>query len=234
MNQVNTPATVVVVEDDTEISRLTLLLLESEGFSCEAVFRGDDAVDVIRDRNPDIVILDIMLPGLSGIDVCARIREFYSGAVLMLTGRDDDISELASFKQGADDYVVKPIKPHLLLARMTALLKRTRQPLTSDSGPLVVGDLSIDPATRSLHMAGVSVSLTSAEFDVLELLAKQAGEIVSRESCCEQLRGLSYDGVDRSIDMRISSLRKKLGDNGRGEQRILTVRGRGYMLVKAS
>lgn len=224
---------IVVAEDDTEISRLTLLLLQSEGFECEAVYRGDDAVEVIRKVDPDVVILDVMLPGLSGIEVCAVIRDFYQGAVLMLTGRDDDITELASFKQGADDYVIKPIKPHLLLARIEALLKRTRvAPVEPLKGPMILGDMSVDAEKRSLHIGNEVVPLTSAEFDVLELLARHVGDIVSREACCEQLRGLSYDGLDRSIDMRVSSLRKKLGLNGDGGQRIITVRGRGYMLVK--
>jgi len=227
----NTSPKVVIVEDDTEISRLTILLLESEGYECIAVLDGNEAVAVIRNMSPDIVILDIMLPGLSGIDICAQIREFYQGAVLMLTGCDDDISELASFKQGADDYVTKPIKPHLLLARIQALLKRTSHTEIKKSAVLRFGNLQVDCRNRKVLVAGQFVSLTSAEFDILEVLAKQPGEIISREQCCTQLRGFEYDGMDRSIDMRISSLRKKFAAFPGQEQRIMTVRGRGYMLV---
>ncbi len=222
---------VMIVEDDTEISRLTKMLLETEGYECEAIFDGGQAVSEIRQMNPDIVILDVMLPGLSGVEVCSQIRAFYHGAILMLTGCDDDITELASFKQGADDYVTKPIKPHLLLARMQALLKRTQHKDIKKGEVLMFGDLHIDCQNRSVLIAGISLDLTSAEFDILEVLAKQAGEVVSREQCCSQLRGFEYDGMDRSIDMRVSSLRKKMGAFSGQEKRILTVRGRGYMLV---
>ena len=155
----------------------------------------------------------------------------------MLTGCDDDITELASFKSGVDDYVTKPIKPHLLLARIQALLKRTKQitPASqtkrSKSDILVFGDLQIDCQQRKVFIAEHLLDLSCAEFDILALLANQAGEIVSREQCCSQLRGFEYDGMDRSIDMRISSLRKKLLSFPNQEQRIMTIRGRGYMLV---
>jgi len=227
----NASKKVMIVEDDTEISRLTKMLLETEGYECETVFDGAKAVSEIRRMTPDIVILDVMLPGLSGVEVCSQIREFYHGAILMLTGCDDDITELASFKQGADDYVTKPIKPHLLLARMQALLKRTQHKEIEKNSVLMFGDLHVDCQNRSVLIAGNFLDLTSAEFDILEVLAKQAGEVVSREQCCSQLRGFEYDGMDRSIDMRVSSLRKKMGAFPGQEKRILTVRGRGYMLV---
>lgn len=227
----NASKKVMIVEDDTEISRLTKMLLETEGYECETTFDGGKAVSEIRRMNPDIVILDVMLPGLSGVEVCSQIRGFYHGAILMLTGCDDDITELTSFKQGADDYVTKPIKPHLLLARIQALLKRTQYKEIGKNTVLVFGDLHIDCQNRSVLIDGDSLDLTSAEFDILEVLAKQAGEVVSREQCCSQLRGFEYDGMDRSIDMRVSSLRKKMGAFFGQEKRILTVRGRGYMLV---
>ena len=227
----STASKVVIVEDDTEISRLTKMLLETEGCECETVFDGGIAVSEIRRLKPDIVILDVMLPGLSGVEVCSQIRAFYQGAILMLTGCDDDITELASFKQGADDYVTKPIKPHLLLARIHALLKRTQHTETKKGMSLVFGDLHIDCQNRKVLIAEQSLDLTSAEFELLEVLAKQAGEVVSREDCCAQLRGFEYDSMDRSIDMRISSLRKKMDVFTGQEKRIITVRGRGYMLV---
>ncbi len=222
---------VMIVEDDTEISRLTTMLLEAEGYECKAIFDGAEAVEEVRRMTPDIVILDVMLPGLSGVDVCSQIREFYQGAILMLTGCDDDITELASFKQGADDYVTKPIKPHLLLARIQALLKRTQHKEVKSNAVLTFGDLHVDCQNRNVQINANSLDLTSAEFDILEVLAKHAGQVVSREQCCEQLRGFEYDGMDRSIDMRISSLRKKMDVFPGLEKRIITVRGRGYMLV---
>jgi len=228
---------VMIVEDDTEISRLTKLLLESEGYQCFAVFTGNEAVESIEQFEPSIVILDVMLPGKNGVEVCAEIRKFYQGAILMLTGCDDDISELASFKSGADDYVTKPVKPHLLLARMEALLKRTcntelfSSAEQSDEGIFIFGDLEINSRFRKVSIGKHSLELTDAEFEILELLAKQGGEIISREQCCSQLRGFEYDGMDRSIDMRISSLRRKLSVFPGQEKRIMTVRGRGYMLT---
>jgi len=238
MSQISTAKTkVMIVEDDVEISRLTKMLLESEGYHCEAVFTGHEAANSISQFAPDIIILDVMLPGKSGLEVCTEVRTFYQGAILMLTGCDDDITELASFKSGVDDYVTKPIKPHLLLARIQALLKRTKHTAShlqtehSKKCVFVFGDLQIDCQQRKVSISEHALALSCAEFDILALLAKQAGEIVSREQCCSQLRGFEYDGMDRSIDMRISSLRKKLLAFPGQEQRIMTIRGRGYMLV---
>ena len=222
---------VLIVEDDTEIARLTDMLLSSEGYQCSVVHRGDEAEDQVKLLRPDLVILDIMLPGMSGVQVCESLRKFYHGAILILTGQDDDITELTSFKTGADDYVLKPIKPHLLLARIEALLKRTSNQLVS-SGEIVVGKMRIFPEKRQVQLGDVSnVELTTAEFDLLLLLANHKGNIVSREECSSQLRGISHDAMDRSIDMRVSSLRRKLSKASGGKELIVTVRNRGYMLI---
>lgn len=225
---------ILIVEDDTEIARLTRMLLSCEGYQCEVVHNGDEAEAMVKSYQPALIILDIMLPGKNGIDICAEIRRFYQGAILMLTGRDDDMSELTSFKSGADDYVLKPIKPHLLLARIEALLKRvaTTSAVTVNDDKLRVADLVFNLQRQELAISGKpAVNLTTAEAELLSLLMHNAGKVVSREQCCEQLRGLSYDGMDRSIDMRISSLRKKLGTNQQQQQRVVTVRGQGYLLV---
>ena len=224
----NPVSSIVVVEDDPEIARLTTMLLELEGYRCQCVDNGLEAVDHIRDACPDLVILDVMLPGQSGIEVCRQLREFYQGGILMLTGRDDDITELSSFRHGADDYVTKPLKPHLLLARIEALLRRTRPAAIS---LLRIGGLHIDSRHRTLRAGDSPLDLSDAEFELIELLARHAGQIVSREQCCKELRGLDYDGLDRSIDMRISTLRKKLAASPAAAARIVTVRGRGYMLA---
>jgi len=225
---------ILIVEDDTEIARLTRMLLSSEGYCCEVVHKGDEAIARVKSYEPALIILDIMLPGKNGIDICTEVRGFYDGAILMLTGRDDDMSELTSFKSGADDYVLKPIKPHLLLARIEALLKRvgTRPSAAVNDDKLSVADLVFNLQRQELMIAGKTpVKLTTAEAELLSLLMRNAGKVVSREQCCEQLRGLSYDGMDRSIDMRISSLRKKLGSNQQQQQRVVTIRGQGYLLV---
>lgn len=223
---------VVIVEDDTEISRLSAMLLESEGFRCQTFDNGENAISFIEKETPALVILDVMLPGKSGVEVCTQLRSFFDGAIIMLTGCDDDITQLSSFKQGADDYIIKPIKPHLLLARIEALLSRTYQTKNSVKKEISFASLSINAETRNVFVNDVALDLSSAEFELLEFLSHNAGEIVTRDQCCEKLRGFAYDGMDRSIDMRISSLRKKLSQYPEHEKRIITVRGRGYMLVR--
>jgi len=225
---------VIIVEDDKEIARLTKLLLESEGFCCLPIYRGDDAIEAIRKYSPKLVILDVMLPGKNGVDVCKDIRQFYDGGILMLTGCDDDIIELAAFKYGVDDYVLKPLKPHLLLARVKALLNRTqaRQEVKSANEHLIkIEDLTIDLQHRLVLIANERLDISSSEFELLELLAQNLNTIISRRQCCSQLRGFDYDGMDRSIDMRVSSIRKKLNAFPNHQHRIMTIRGKGYMLV---
>lgn len=222
---------IVVVEDDTEISRLTTMLLESDGYSVSQVYRGDEAVQHIRQREPAAVILDIMLPGLNGIDVCVAIREFYAGPILMLTGVDDDISEITSFKNGADDFVTKPFKPSILTARLQAILRRCDISEESTES-LSTADIDVYFTRREVRVRGEALDLTTAEFDLLSLLVRNVGETVSREQCCDSLRGISYNGFDRSIDMKISALRKKLNAASDHKDLIKTVRGKGYMLAR--
>lgn len=223
-------AKLILVEDDTEISRLTCMLLESEGFQVIPIFRGDEAISCIQKEQPDLVILDIMLPGLNGIEICEQIRDFYTGPVLMLTGSNDDINELISFKKGADDYVTKPFKPTILVARIQALLKRSSKQ-TQSKADISTGNLVIHLKRRECFLSDQRIELTSSEFDLLAILASNLGNTVSREQCCDALRGFSYDGLDRSIDMKISALRKKIPPQAGEESLIKTVRGKGYMLA---
>lgn len=223
---------IVLVEDDAEISRLLSMLLETEGFECSCVFRGDEAVSQILSVSPAAVILDIMLPGMNGIQVCEALRDGYSGPIIMLTGSDDDISEIASFAKGADDFVRKPFKPPILLARLHALLRRhAADQVASDC--VVTHSLTVWLQRREADVAGQLLDLTSSEFDLLGLLASHLVEVVSREACCQSLRGFDYDGFDRSIDMKISGLRKKLAEADANTAWIKTIRGKGYLLIKA-
>ena len=224
---------IVIVEDDSELARLTQVLLEEEGYIISQVNRGDLAVEHIRIKKPDLVILDIMLPGKNGIEVCTEIRKFFDGPVLMLTGRDDDITEVSSFNQGADDYVLKPVKPHILIARISALLRRTNREGRKSLDLIVLGTLEVSLQRREVKLEGAILELTSSEFELLFFMAENSGIILSREACCQQLRGFEYDGSDRSIDMRISSLRKKLNDDSPPHFWIKTIRGKGYMLAVA-
>ena len=223
----------LVVEDDTEICRLLRLFLEAEGFVISFCHHGIEAVEKIRQSKPDLVILDVMLPGQDGIQVCKHIRDFYPNPVLMLTACDDDISELTAFKVGADDYVRKPIKPDVLLMRIQALLRRSQGKKIEQTENTHCDDLTINASRREVLLKKELVDLHSSEIDLVLLLAKNQGHAVSRDECFRALRGFDYDGIDRSLDMRISSLRKKIMDQKSPHRFIKTVRGVGYMLVSS-
>ncbi|MGB0834750.1 MAG: response regulator transcription factor [Psychrobium sp.] len=217
-------AHVLLVEDDAEISRLTTMYLEAEGYTVTTIDDGALAIDFIASINPDLVILDLMLPGMNGIEVCKKARDFYTNPILVLTACDDDISEVSLLRQGADDYLVKPLKPHVLVARIEALTRRSmRQELTVDK--------VIEIHNQQVFCRGIKLELTNAEFEMLKILVDNEGDIVSREECCQALRGIDYDFSNRSIDMRISGLRKKLGDDQMPYQIITTVRNKGYKLI---
>ncbi len=222
---------ILIIEDDDEIARLTAMYLQSENYSCTIIEHGSKAVDAIKIHKPDLVLLDLMLPGVAGHEICQQSRQFYFGPILILTACDDDITEVSLLKFGADDYLNKPIKPHILLARIEALLRRCQ--LNATSPEIHNKRLIIDFEKQQVFYVNELVDLTNAEFDTLSILAKNIGEIVSREACCKYLRGIEHDFSDRSIDMRISGLRKKLNDEKPPYQLIKTIRNKGYMLVNA-
>jgi two-component system response regulator RstA len=233
------PTRVLIVEDDQKLASLVREFLETNGFEAATEARGDRAPARILDEQPDLVILDLMLPGLDGLSVCKEVRPGYQGAILMLTARGDEVDEVVGLEIGADDYMAKPVRPRLLLARIHSLLRRVgRTPDDRGGGQgardqrVEVGALLVDAASRSVQLDDRVVELTTAEFDLLWLLARNVGEVVSRERIYAELRGIEYDGLDRSIDLRITRLRKKLGDDGRQPRWIKSVRGAGYLLVR--
>ncbi|MDQ5903666.1 MAG: two-component system, OmpR family, response regulator, partial [Pseudomonadota bacterium] len=198
--------------------------------------RGDTAETRILETRPDLVVLDVMLPGQDGFAVCRAVRPQYDGIILILTARDEDIDQILGLELGADDYITKPVPPRVLLARIKALLRRA-SPGASDETPeasesLSFGSFRISQQTRSAVLAGETIDLTTAEFDLLWLLARHAGSILSRDDLLQQLRGIGFDGLDRSIDARISRLRKKLNDDPDNPTRIKTVRSKGYLFSR--
>lgn len=224
---------ILLVDDDESLNRLVHQYLQGQGFDVTVVTDGTTAVSAIIDKNPDLVILDIMLPGQDGLSVCRDVRPQYHGAILMLTALGDDIDEVAGLETGADDYLAKPVRPRVLLARIRALLRRAEvgRISTATVQSISTTQLTIDRSTMSVVVAGVATAITDAEFALLWLLAEHKGEVLSRDEINQKLRGLEHDGFDRAIDLRISRLRKKLGDNPRGPQIIKSVRAKGYLLT---
>ena len=220
---------IMVVEDDRSLASWIADYLTSHDFVVTVATRGDEAVNLIRSDEPNLVVLDVMLPGLDGLEVCKQVRKFYHRPILMLTARDAEADEILGLDTGADDYLNKPVRPKVLLARIKALLRR--EGVDEPEHIVRIGGLFIDPVSRSLLLNEQEVPLSSHEFDLLLLLAIHAGTPLSREKLISQMRGIEYDGFDRSIDISISRLRRKLGDNASAPTRIKTVRGKGYLLA---
>lgn len=223
----------MLVEDDRRLADLTAEYFRQNGLTVTIESRGDRAIARFRSVQPRIVLLDLMLPGVDGLTVCRELRDIYSGPILIFTARDSDIDQVIGLEAGADDYVAKPVDPMVLLARTRALLRRaeSRPEKRKYAGEIAIGGLRISEASQEVWLDGASIKLTTQEFELLNLLAHHAGKILSREEIFRQLRGIDYDGLDRSIDGRISKLRRKLNDSGVAPVRIKTVWGKGYLLV---
>ncbi len=226
---------ILIVEDDERLAELTREYLESNGLRVAIESDGAKAAARILRDQPDLVVLDLMLPGEDGLSICRKVRGSYHGPILMLTARSDDMDQVLGLEMGADDYVCKPVRPRVLLARIRALLRRSEgnsEPVPADAQRrLQYGVLVIDSAMREAWLREQSIELTSAEFDLLWLLASNAGRILSREEIFTALRGIEYDGLDRSIDVRISRIRPKIGDDPMHPRLIKTVRSKGYLFV---
>lgn len=221
---------ILLVEDDLRLADLVSRYLESQGLRMTVVSRGDEVVPTVRRDNPDLVILDLGLPGEDGFNICRQLRPDYTNPILILTARDNDIDHVLGLELGADDYVIKPVEPRVLLARIAALLRRSKPP-AAQGRTLSFGQLSINVPSRAVRWAGKSIALSRNEFDLLVHLANHAGEIQSREVLFKSLYNRDYAGLDRMLDIRISRLRRKLDDDAENPSRIKTIWGRGYLFV---
>jgi two-component system response regulator CpxR len=221
---------VLVVDDDVELCDLIAEYLRPEGFEVQAVHDGETGLERALAGDTDLVVLDMMLPGISGLDVLRKLRERSRLPVLILTARGQDVDRIVGLEIGADDYLGKPFNPRELLARIRAILRRTKTgPGTGEPKKLAIGDVEMDLGARTVRKAGEGVELTSLEFNLLEKLMTQAGDVVTREQIAQEILGRRFVAYDRSIDMHVSKLRRKLGRYADGEERIKSIRGVGYV-----
>jgi two-component system alkaline phosphatase synthesis response regulator PhoP len=219
--------TVLVVDDERHIVDLVRLYLEKEAFAVIRASNGEEALTLHDRHDPDMVILDLMLPRIDGFEVCREIRRRGDTPILMLTARTDDIDAIVGLELGADDYVTKPFNPRALVARVKAILRRTE--VTARGGrPIEVGTLRIDPRRREARIGDRRVELRAREFDLLAALARDPGVVLTRDGLLEGVWGTDFPGETRTVDVHVAELRKKLGEDG---PVIETVRGMGYRLV---
>jgi two-component system OmpR family response regulator len=217
----------MLVEDDARLAELVSEYLSSYEFAVDLVTRGDIALERFKELSPDIVILDLMLPGLDGMVVCRQIREHSDVPILILTAREDSYDEVSGLEQGADDFVNKPVQPRVLLARLRALMRRAQAKSGVDARILQFGALRIVTSDRSVVWRGQPCILSNTEYKLLLVLAEAAGRVLSRDALLKKMRGIEFDGLDRSIDNCISKLRRKFDDAD--SEKIKTVWGEGYL-----
>jgi DNA-binding response OmpR family regulator len=226
---------ILVIDDDAELCGLVGEYLEPEGFQIEAVHDGTRGLERALDGDHLLIVLDVMLPGLNGFDVLRRLRVASKTPVLLLTARGEDVDRIVGLEIGADDYLPKPFNPRELVARIRAILRRTQGSGKSEAEAIPevirVGDIELDPATRIVLRDGVPVELTSVEFNLLHALLRDAGRVVTREHLVDTVLSRKFSPFDRSIDMHVSKVRKKLGDSESGPDHIKTVRGVGYIFA---
>ncbi len=226
-------ATILVVDDEQPIVDLVASYLTAEGFGVHRAFDGPSALNLARSLRPDLVILDVMLPGLDGIEVCRRLHQETAVYVLMLTARADEVDKLIGLSVGADDYLTKPFSPRELVARVKAILRRARGPVEkfAERPVLQFGDISIDPERREVQRGGCQIDLTPREFDLLYAMASHPGRVFTREELLRRVWGPDFAGIDRVVDVHVGTLRRKLEDDPDGAPLLQTVRGVGYKFV---
>lgn len=225
---------ILVIDDDVELCNLLAEYLGGEGFHAEFAHEGESGLQQAMRSDYALIVLDVMLPGINGFEVLRRIRAASRIPVLLLTARGEEVDRIVGLEIGADDYLPKPFNPRELVARIRAILRRTREarPASAEMEVLRVGDIELDPATRTVRQAGEPLDLTSVEFNLLEVLLREAGRVVARERLATAVLGRKFSPFDRSIDMHVSKLRRKLGDSEAEMEHIKTVRGVGYIFAR--
>ena len=226
--------TILIIDDDAELTSLISQFLTMNGYQVSVEHNGANALTAVADIQPDLIVLDLMLPGVDGLTICRQLKPNFVNPIIMLTALDDDIDEVTGLEVGADDYLCKPIKPRVLLAHIRAQLRRQshfKSLSLQDIRQVSNGSITIDIRKRIVRYNKKEITLSSAEFDLLWVLAMSAGNIISRDDLHKEIFKLDYDGFDRSIDLRISRLRKKLGDDPKEPKIIKTIRNKGYLLA---
>ncbi|KPH96262.1 chemotaxis protein CheY [Pseudoalteromonas porphyrae] len=228
--------TILLVEDDQSLAQWVAEYLTEQGYTTQICVRGDQVVSHVKELKPDLILLDIMLPGQDGISVCRELRQFYQSPIIMLTARDDEMDEVIGLEVGASDYIMKPVRPRALLARIKAALRLSNDNSENkvDDSIIQVGLLKIDTQSRNVFVDNVEHPISSAEYLLLQYLASNAGQVVSRDAVFKATKGREYDGLDRSVDVLISALRKKFNDDPQHPEKIKTIWGRGYLLVASA
>lgn len=223
---------ILIIEDDVELADWIAQYLQQHSFRTRISERGDTAETATKQYKPDLVILDINLPGKNGFDVCKSLRTFFQQPIIMVTANDEEFDEVLGLELGADDYITKPLTPRVLLARINTQLRRNKDQNQKKVDRKDFGSLIIDLPSQSVTLHGEDITLSSGEFELLWVLASHAGSELNRQDLIKEIRGFDYDGFDRTVDVRISRLRKKLLDTTDPPKKIKTIWGKGYLFVE--
>jgi two-component system, OmpR family, response regulator RegX3 len=224
---------ILLVEDERSITEPLAAALEREGFVAEVASTVADALEAANRQQPDLVLLDVMLPDGSGFDVCRELRQSSNVPIIMLTARGEEADRVIGLELGADDYVVKPFSAREVVARIRAVLRRTEAGPAEAGGTIEIGEVRLDPAKREVRRGGTPVELSRKEFDVLELLMRDAGTVVRRERLIEQVWDTNWFGSTKTLDVHVSSLRRKLGDDANEPRYLHTIRGVGFRFASS-
>ncbi len=225
------PVSIVYIEDDAKLARLTAKYLETHGAQVTLAPDAREGIAAVLRVRPDVVLLDLMLPEVDGLEVCRQLRDRVDTPIIMVTARGEEADRVMGLESGADDYIAKPFSSRELLARVRAQARRARGRAGPPAGLIVTGPLRIDPPARRAVLDGVELSLTTYEFDLLRVFAERAGRVLTREQLVDLVKGSADEAFDRSIDVHVSHLRKKIGDDPRSPRIIKTVRGIGYLFA---